>query len=58
MSKFWHSVEIPEFFYYFFREISFVDVEVQNLPFLSHLEALNFDFYEFLHLLVAKIDQM
>ena len=32
--------------------------EVQNVPFLTHLEALNFDFYEFLHFLMAEIYQI
>ena len=30
-------------------------LEVQNLPFLSNLEALNFDFYDILHFLKTKI---
>ena len=30
-------------------------LEVQNLPFLTHLEALDFDFHEFLHFLKAEV---
>ena len=30
-------------------------LEVQKLPFLKHLEALNFDFNEFLHFLKAEV---
>ena len=32
------------------------NLEKQNLPLLTHLEALNFDSYEFLHFLKADID--
>jgi len=32
-------------------------LEVQNQPFLTNSEALNFDFHEFLHLLKAEIDK-
>ena len=37
------------------REIILEIREMQNLPFLTHLEALNFDFY---HLLKTKIYQI
>ena len=30
---------------------------VQNLPFSTHLRALNYDFDEFLHILNGRIDQ-
>ena len=38
------------------REINFG--EVQKLPFLTHLVALNFYFYEFFHFLKAEIYKM
>ena len=40
------------------REISFEDSQSAKSAILTHLEALNFDFYEFLHFLKAEIDQM
>ena len=37
------------------REINFEDSNSAKSAILSHLEALNFDFYEFLHFLKASI---
>ena len=37
------------------REINFRDSESPKSTILTHLEALNFDFYEFLHILKAEI---
>ena len=38
----------------FLREINFGDSSGAKSAILSHLEALNFDFYEFLHFLKAE----
>ena len=40
------------------REINFGDSRNAKSAILPHLEALNFDFYAFLHFLKAEIDQM
>ena len=40
------------------REINFWDSKNAKLAILTHLEALNFDFQEFLHFLKAKICKM
>ena len=40
------------------REINFRDFRSENFAILPHVEALNFDFYEFLHFLKAEIYQM
>ena len=40
------------------REINFEDSRSAQLAILPHLEALNFDFCEFLHFLKAEIYQM
>ena len=40
-----------------FREIKFKNFRGQKLPFSTHLEALNSDFYEFLHSMKAAIYQ-
>ena len=40
------------------REINFGDSRSAKSAILTHLEALNFDFYEFLHFLKAEIYQM
>ena len=37
------------------REFSFEDSRSAKSAILTHLEALNFDFYEFLHFLVAEL---
>ena len=39
------------------REINFEDSRSAKLAILTHLEALNFDIYEFLHILKAEIYQ-
>ena len=39
------------------REIKVGKSRVSKCAILTHLEALNFDFYEFLHILKAEIDQ-
>jgi len=39
------------------REINFWNSRSAKSAILTHLEALNFDFYEFLHFLKAEIDQ-
>ena len=39
------------------REINFLDSRSAKYAILAHLEALNFDFNEFLHFLKAKIYQ-
>jgi len=41
-----------------FREINFWDSKNAKLAILTHLEALNFDFQEFLHFLKAVIYQI
>ena len=41
-----------------FREINFWDSKNAKLAILTHLEALNFDVYAFLHFLVAEIHQI
>ena len=38
------------------REINFKDSRSAKSAILTHLEALNFDLYEFLHFLKAEID--
>ena len=38
-----------------FREINFGDTESTKSATLTHSEALNFDFYEFLHILKTEI---
>ena len=40
------------------REINFEDSWSAKSAILTHLEALNFDFYEFLHILKAAIHQI
>ena len=40
------------------REINFEDFWSAKSAILPHLEALNFDIYDFLHFLKAEIDQM
>ena len=40
------------------REINFRDSRNEKCIILTNLEALNFDIYEFLHFLNAKIDQI
>ena len=40
------------------REINFEDSGSVNSAILPHLEALNFDIYEFLHFVKAEIDQI
>ena len=40
------------------REINFEDSCSAKLAILTHFEALNFDYYEFLHFLKAEIYQM
>ena len=40
------------------REINFGDSKSAKSAILAHLEALNFDFYVFLHFLKAEIDQL
>ena len=40
------------------REINFEDSEGAKSAILTHLKALNFDFYVFLHFLKAEIDQI
>ena len=40
------------------REINFGDSRHAKSAILTHLETLNFDFYEFLHLLKPQIDQI
>ena len=40
------------------REINFWDSKNAKLAILTHLEALNFDFQEFLHFLKGEIDQI
>ena len=40
------------------REINFEDSWSAKSTILTHLEALNYDFYEFLHFLYAKIHQI
>ena len=40
------------------REINFKDFWSAKSAILTHLEALNLDYYEFLHFLKAEIDQM
>ena len=54
-------MQISWFFYHsdFIYVKSILEIqEVQNLHILPYLQALNFDFYEFLHILKAKIEQM
>ena len=40
------------------REITFGDSRSAKSAILTHLEALNFDFYEFLHFMKADIYQL
>ena len=40
------------------REINFEDFWSAKSAILPHLEALNFDIYDFLHFLKAEIDQI
>ena len=40
------------------REIKFGDSRSAKSTILTHLESLNFDFYEFLHFFKAEIDQI
>ena len=40
------------------REINFGDSKSAKSAILTHLEDLNFDFYEFLHFLKAENDQI
>ena len=40
------------------REINFEDSRNAKTAILTHLEAQNFDFYEFLHFFMAEIYQM
>ena len=42
----------------FYMKTIFGIPELQNLPFLTHLEAVNFDFYEFLQFLEAEIEKI
>ena len=42
----------------FFREINFWDSRSAKSTILTHLEALNFDFYQFLHFLKAEMYQI
>ena len=48
-----HSVEISWFFYHFLREINFGEFRSAKSAIWTDLEALNFDFYAFLHILKA-----
>ena len=41
-----------------FREIHLGDSRGAKYAILTYLEALNFDFYDFLHFLKAEIDQI
>ena len=43
---------------YILREINFWDSRSVKSAILTHLEALNFDFYECLHFLKGEIDQI
>ena len=43
---------------WFYVKSMLVNVEPQNLPFLPHLEVLNFDIYEFSHFLKTNIYQI
>ena len=49
-----HRVEITDFL----REIKFGKSRVSRSAILTHWEALNFDFHEFLHLLNPNFNQM
>ena len=42
----------------FYAKSILVILEMQNLPFLTRLEVLNFDYYEFLHFLKTEIYQI
>ena len=54
-----HSVEISEFsITHILREINFWNSRSAKSAILIHLEALNFDFYEFLHFLKAEKHQI
>ena len=48
-----HEFSIPKIL----REINFEDSKSAKSAILPHLEARNFDFYEFLHFLKAEIYQ-
>ena len=48
-----HIVEISWIFYQILREINFGNLEVKNLSF-THLEAVNYNFCEFLHCLKTE----
>ena len=37
------------------HEINFEDDEIAKFAFLTHLEPMNFDFYDFLHILKAAV---
>ena len=55
-----HSVETSRFFYHsdFYAKSILRILEVHKLNIFTHLQALKFDFYEFLHILKAEIYQM
>ena len=49
-----HDFSIPQILH----EIYLWDSRSEKSAILTHLEALNFDLYDFLHFLKAEIDQM
>ena len=53
----WHSVKINEFFSItqILREIKVGEYRISEYAILTHLDDLNFAFYEFLHFLKAEI---
>ena len=54
-----HSVEISAFFIIqILREINFGDSRSAKSAISLHFEALNFDFYAFLHILKVEISQI
>ena len=56
---FYASVEIQDFFIaQFLREINFEDSKSATSAISTHLVALNFTFYDFLHFLKAEINQL
>ena len=60
MAVVYHTVEIFQDFSItqILREINFGDFRSTKSTILTHLEALNFDQYEFLHFLVGDIYQI
>ena len=46
-----HSVEITQFFNHSYVESNLEEPKVSKSDILTHLEALNFDFYDFAHFL-------